>query len=131
MFNFRNTHVWSDENPQALVEVKHWQCFNLNIWLCIKDKLLAAASLNFLENILLHFIWGFTFKSEVKSLVSERFFWEMNRIRGSKSPRSANLIPLNFCIWGYLKSLVYAVPVKRSSSEVFPDYIRSIRWRNP
>ena len=42
IFNFHNTHFWSDVNPHAVHESPHQQRFSLNVWLgVLGDRLIG------------------------------------------------------------------------------------------
>lgn len=39
--NFRNAHVWADENPQALWEARYQDKISINVWyMIIGDQLI-------------------------------------------------------------------------------------------
>lgn len=46
IINFHNNHVWTDENPHAVVESRHQHRFSLNVWLGILgDRLIGSVFL--------------------------------------------------------------------------------------
>ena len=61
VFNSRNTHIWSDENPHAIRETHFQDRFSVNVWAGMVDnnligpyvlppRLTAVAYLHFLNN---------------------------------------------------------------------------------
>lgn len=139
--NFHNTHVWADANPYALEERRNQQRFCINVWAGIHgDRLIGpyvlphtlngARYLNFLQNqlpVLLENVpihervqmWYMHdgapahFHLRVRQQLT-RVFHERWIGRGGPIPwpaRSPELNPLDFWLWGHLKTLVYAVPI--------------------
>jgi hypothetical protein len=39
--NFRNTHVWMDDNPHTTVASRHQHRFSINVWVRILDDHLS------------------------------------------------------------------------------------------
>lgn len=141
IFNFHNNHVWCDENPHATVESRHQQRFSLNIWLgmigerllgpiVLPQRLTGPAYLEFLGNTLPELLedlpinlrlnlWFMQdgapphFTRAVREHLNNEFHGRWIGRAGPIAwpPRSPDLNPLDFSIWGYLKSLVYATPV--------------------
>ena len=140
--NSRNNHVWDEENPHAIVESHHQQRFAVNIWAgIVHDNLigpyLLPARLNghrylrFLQRVLPELL------EDVPLAVCERMWIQhdgapphfsvdvrnhLNAVfpgrwigRGGPIPwpaRSPDLNPLDYFLWGYLKSLVFETPVE-------------------
>lgn len=141
ILNFHNTHVWSDENPHAIFENKHQWKFSINTWAgIINNKLIGPFMLpqplngeqylQFLENTLSEVFddWPLALRTNmwfmhdgapphiflpVRNYLNETF---PNRWIGRHGPinwpaRSPDLNPLDFFLWGYMKSEVYKTPV--------------------
>lgn len=139
--NFHNTHVWADENPHAVMESGHQTRFSLNIWMGIvgdmflgpvvlPNRLTGAAYLNFLQNSMCDLLDDIPldqrqqmwfqhdgapahFSIPVREHLHQTF---PHRWIGRGGPvlwpaRSPDLNPLDFFLWGYLKTLVYGTPV--------------------
>lgn len=139
--NFHNTHVWADENPHALLESRHQARFSLNIWMGIlggrflgpvvlPNRLRGADYLNFLQNTMVDLFDDIPVDQRQQmwfqhdgapphySIAVREHLHEAFPLRwiGRGGPvswpaRSPDLNPLDFFLWGYLKSLVYAIPV--------------------
>lgn len=140
--NFHNNHVWCDENPHEIVEDRFQHQFSLNVWLgIVGDCLIGPVFLpgrltgevyrNFLENTLPGFLedvplairdamWYMHDGAPAHfSQVARDFLTQAygNRWIGRGGPhlwpaRSPDLNPLDFFLWGHLKSLVYATPLE-------------------
>ncbi|KAJ4449984.1 hypothetical protein ANN_01391 [Periplaneta americana] len=139
--NFHNQHVWTYENPRATVPSHHQVRFSLNMWAgIIGDRLVGPHVLvnrltgqeytNFLENIIPHVLEDTPlinrqhiqflhdgapahFSRTARRNLDRRF---PDRLIGRGGPiawppRSPDLNPLDFYLWGHLKSLVYSSPV--------------------
>ena len=141
IFNFHNAHIWSVENPHAVVETSHQRRFSINVWAgVVRDQLVGPVFLpnrltgneylqvlrNNVEEVFddmplqhrrnAYFIHDGApahFSIQVREYLNARF--GNNWIgRGGPvlwPPRSPDLNPLDFCIWGYLKLLVYLEPI--------------------
>lgn len=141
IFNFHNNHAWSDENPHAVVEARHQIRFSLNVWMGIlgdrligpvflPNRLTGAAYHDFLVNTLPGLLddvplnqraqhWFMHDGAPPHFAVAVRE--HLNRTFNARwigrggpvgwPPRSPDLTPLDYFLWGYLKSLVYATPV--------------------
>lgn len=141
-FNSRNSHVWDYENPHAHFTRGHQHKFGVNIWAGIIEnkiigpyllptRLTGYDYLTFLRNILPELL------EEVPIFVRQRMWYQCdgapahfsvtvrqfldekypNHWIGRGGPvhwpaRSPDLSPLDFCLWGHLKSLVYSTPVE-------------------
>ena len=152
IFNTRNYHTWSEENPH-ITRAKHFQReFSINVW-CgivgdfllgpyeIPSRLNGESYLYFLENVLptlledIHLnlrtnLWfmhdGFPvhFERNVRNYLNNQFLQRWIG-RGSDHiwpPRSPDLNPLDFFIWGHMKSNVY-----QYSSHTRDELSRKIR----
>ena len=140
-FNNQNQHHWEEENPHAMWRRGHQRRFSLNIWAGIvgdhligphllPERLTGPNYLEFLQDQLP------TLLEEVP-VATRRSMWFMhdgapahfartvrehldsqftNKWIGRNGPmnwpaRSPDLNPLDFFLWGYVKSLVYETPV--------------------
>lgn len=141
IFNFHNNHCWADENPQEISQRRHQVRFSLNVWIGIvgdnligpmflPNRLNGVSYLNFLtqdlpellEELPLYLrnnMWYMQdgapphFSLDVRQHLNQVFG---NKWIGRGGPipwpaRSPDLNPLDFFVWGYLKSLVYRTPV--------------------
>lgn len=139
--NFHNQHVWADENPHAIVQSRHQHRFSVNVWAGIVGDVLIGPhvlppTLNgaryhdfirdtlpvLLEHVPLqvrHNMWFMHdgapahFSRSVRTLLNNRFGdrWIGRGGPLPWPPRSPDLNPLDFHLWGHLKALVYATPV--------------------
>ncbi|KAJ4451919.1 hypothetical protein ANN_03397 [Periplaneta americana] len=135
--NFHNQHVWAYENPRATVPSHHQVRFSLNMWAGIigdrlvgphvlVNRLTGQAYTNFLENTLphvsivncqhIHFLHDGApahFSRTARWYLDRRFpdRWIGRGGPIAWPPRSPDLNPLDFYLWGHLKSLVYSSPV--------------------
>ncbi|KAJ4431179.1 hypothetical protein ANN_19776 [Periplaneta americana] len=139
--NFHNQHVWAYENPRATVPSHHQVRFSLNMWAGIigdqlfgphvlVNRLTGQAYTNFLENTIphvledtplinrqhIHFVHDGApahFSRTAHRYLDRRFLdrWIGRGGPIAWPPRSSDLNPLDFYLWGHLKSLVYSSPV--------------------
>ncbi|KAJ4427702.1 hypothetical protein ANN_25354 [Periplaneta americana] len=139
--NFHNQHVWAYENPRATVPSHHQVRFSLNMWAGIigdrlvgphvlVNRLTGQAYTNFLENTIphvlkdtplinrqhIHFLHDGApahFSRTARRYLDRRFpdRWVGGGGPIAWPPRSPDLNPLDFYLWGHLKSLVYSSPV--------------------
>ncbi|GBM46517.1 hypothetical protein AVEN_215026-1 [Araneus ventricosus] len=140
MFNRQNAHTWSLENPRYAVEVRHHLRWSINVWCGIfNDRLIGPvfyegtlteqryldflqdAITDFVENLPLHQLRNVWFQhdgipphniSNVKQYLIETF---QNQVIGYGGfvewpPRSPDLSPSDFFLWGHIKRQVYATP---------------------
>jgi hypothetical protein len=139
IFNFRNKHSWDIANPNVITE-RHFQHeFKINIWCGLIDNIFlgpyelppnlnGALYLNFLQTKLIDYLDELPlnlrrdmvfmqdgapahFARPVRRYLDANFNWIG---RGSRRPwpaRSPDFNPLDFCIWGYMKSMVYENPI--------------------
>lgn len=139
--NTHNSHVWSDENPHAIVETNFQHRFSVNVWCAMiagyligpfimENRLTGEHYLNFLINELPGLLENVPlnvrrrmyyqhdgapahFAREVKQHLDEMFpeRWIGRGGPISWPPRSPDLTPLDFCLWGWFKTEVYKVKV--------------------
>ncbi|KAJ4443770.1 hypothetical protein ANN_05548 [Periplaneta americana] len=135
--NFHNQHVWAYENPRATVPSHHQVRFSLNMWAVSASGcetrwpgLTGQAYTNFLENTIphvledtplinrqhIHFLHDGApvhFSRTARRYLDRRFpdRWIGRGGPIAWPPRSPLLNPLDFYLWGHLKSLVYSSPV--------------------
>lgn len=142
VFNCHNSHFWADENPHATIATRHQRQFHINIWAgIIGSHLLGPIVLPpRLNGQLYHefLLEQLPLILEDVDLQTRLNMWFMhdgapphfslmarehlnnaypNRWIGRGGPipwppRSPDLNPLDFFLWGHLKSLVYATPVE-------------------
>lgn len=139
--NVHNNHVWADGNPHAIIEGNHQVRFKVNVWIgIIGDILLGPHFLpptltgnnyrEFIENELpllledvplqlrnncffMHDGAPAHYTLRVRELLNN--IYGQNWIgRGGAIPwpaRSPDLNPIDFYVWGHLKSMVYSMPI--------------------
>lgn len=142
IMNSHNMHYWADENPYWTVAGTHQQQFSLNIWCGIigdiligphvlPNRLTGQAYRHFLEEILPGLLEEVPLATRVLlwfmqdgapahfSLAARNYLQNTypNRwiARGGYvawPARSPDLNPLDFFLWGHLKSLVYETEVQ-------------------
>ena len=135
--NARNTHWWSKENPKKTVDRNFQQRFSVNVWCgmidsqligpyIINERLTGETYADFLESKLPLLLEDVPLNSRRRIILqqdgapphSTRQVTEFlnNEYPGrwigrlgphSWPPRSPDLTPLDFYLWGHLKSLVY------------------------
>ncbi|KAJ4449682.1 hypothetical protein ANN_01086 [Periplaneta americana] len=153
-------HVWAYENPRATIPSHHQVRFSLNMWAgIIGDRLVGPhvlvnrftgqAYTNFLENTIPHVLEDTPLinRQHIHFLhdgapahFSRTARWYLDRRfrdrwigRGGPiawPPCSPDLNPLDFYLWGHLKSLVYSSPVPdleslRNRIVACSEYIRN------
>lgn len=137
MFNRKNHIQWAQENPHITVERRDQYAFSINVWCGILDtriigpyfyepNLNSERYLSFLRNELeemlddlpLNFIQNLNYFQHdgapahngliVSNYLQERFNnWIGNRGPIAWPPRSPDLTPLDFFLWGAIKDKVY------------------------
>lgn len=136
--NIHNEHVWSHTNPQASTESSFQHQWRVNVWAgIVGGRLLGPKFLpqrlngeNYLEHLInyveeqleefpLAEYHAMTFQHDgapphyarqVREYLNIRFpQWIGRAGRVAWPPRSPDLTPLDFFLWGHVKSLVYAV----------------------
>jgi hypothetical protein len=138
IINFHNNHFWADVNPHGTMHSGHQQRFTINVWAgLIGDVLVGPHVLprrltgkryrNFLENDLAQLL------EEVPLTIRRRMWFlhdgalQFNCSRTPQQtfphrwigragpvawpPRSPELNPLNFYLWGHCKTLVCSNPI--------------------
>jgi len=141
IMNFHNNHVWAEDNHHVVHEGRFQHQFSLNVWVgIIGDVLIGPVFLparltgevyrNFLEQTLpplledvplatRHAMWFMHDGAPAHFSVLARQFLTAtygDRWIGRGGPhvwpaRSPDLNPLDYFLWGHLKSLVYTTPV--------------------
>lgn len=142
IFNQRNYHLWAHENPRAVREFHYQHEFSVNVWvgLCyngIIGPVFLPARLNaesyylFLENDLRALLEDIPLETRLENWFQldgcpahygrvVRDWLDINYPgrwigRGGPvpwPPRSPDLTPLDFFVWGYVKENVYREPVR-------------------
>lgn len=142
IMNFHNNHIWTDDNPHAITQTRFQDRFSFNVWIgIIGDYLIGPYFLplrlngnayqHFLEHELPQLMEDVPVGIRMNSwfmhdgapahfsLVARNFLdvaYAQRWIgRGSTHhwpPRSPDLNPVDFFLWGHLKSLVYASPIE-------------------
>lgn len=140
--NFHNNHVWAEENPHEILEDRFQHQFSLNVWVgIVGDWLIGPVFLparltgevyrNFLEHTLPEFLEDVPLATRNEmwfmhdgapahfSIVARHFLTTTygDRWIGRGGPhlwpaRSPDLNPMDYFLWGHLKSLVYTTPVE-------------------
>jgi len=139
--NTHNSHVWADQNPHATVESNFQQRFSVNVWCAVLDdqligpfvlegRLTGETYLRFLQEELPRLLEDVRLNKrgrmyfqhdgapphsshEVRNFLNSRFRGRWIRRGGPHSwpARSPGLSPLDYCVWGWMKELVYSVKV--------------------
>lgn len=143
IFNSHNLHHWAEENPHATSSRAHQQRFSINVWCgIVGDHLIGPhvlpGRLNglayravlehdllpLLEDVPLNIrrqLWFMHDGAPAHFSLVARTYLDIafpNRWIGNGGPvpwpaRTPDLNPLDFFLWGHLKSLVYETPVQR------------------
>lgn len=142
VFNSRNSHVWAEENPHAIRSAKFQHKFSVNVWAGIIDghligpyllpnRLTGPIYLTFLQQVLPELL------EEVPLGIRQEMWLQhdgapahfsldvrnyLNQVYGERwigrggpvawPPRSPDLTPLDFFLWGQMKNLVYDTTVE-------------------
>jgi hypothetical protein len=160
MNNMHNAHVWSIENPHQSKERRFQQRFSVNVWAGIlNDQLLdievldprlnAERYLEFLENRLYDILGDFPIElrhemwfqhdgapphngRRVTEWLNRNYNnrWIGNRSNILWPPRSPDLNPLDFYLWGHLKQMVYSVPINTREQLMERIFIAAQEIRN-
>ena len=148
MFNSHNSHVWDMDNPHAIIVRHHQHRFAVNVWCgVVGDHLIGPYILpstlcggnyrvflhdvlpELLENVPLagrQRIWfqhdgaPAHFDRGARALLND-IFGDRWIGRGEPlpwPPRSPDLTPLDFFVWGEMKRLVYETPVESAEDLV-------------
>lgn len=140
-FNSRNSHIWSEDNPHAIALRRDQHQFAINVWAGIVGEQIVGPYLlpprlnghsyaqflqhvlpELLEDVPLNIRAGMWFQHDGApshfSLQVRQYLNEIypNRWIGRGGPvswpaRSPDLNPLDYFLWGHLKTLVYEDPV--------------------
>lgn len=141
VFNTRNKHLWADENPYGIVQRRFQKRFSVNVWAgIIGDSLIGPYILpnklngptylvflreilpELLDNVPLEVRQSMWFQHDgapphFSVLVRDHLnaTYRNNWIgRGGPvqwPPRSPDLTPIDFFLWGHMKEIVYETPV--------------------
>lgn len=136
IFNRHNTHRWSNENPHATIATRSQGKFGFNVWCCLKSNTLfyfifegnltAVRYLEILETQLQEFLENMPLEQRrfvllqqdgapshnafiIRNFLNEKF---PNKWIGTFGPikwppRSPDLSPLDYFLWGHLKHKIY------------------------
>lgn len=142
VFNCRNSHIWAEENPHATQARAFQQRFGINVWAGIIDgnligpyllpyRLTGPRYLTFLQEVLVELcedlplairqqMWyqhdgapahfSLAVREHLHQTFGER--WIGRGGPTSWPPRSPDLTPVDFFLWGHMKNLVYETPVE-------------------
>lgn len=142
IMNFHNNHVWAEDNPNAIMQSGFQDRFSVNVWVgIVGDYLIGPYFLplrldgnsyrHFLEHqlpLLLeevplglrHQIWFMHdgapahFSRLARDFLDTTYPQRWIGRGGAQHwpPRSPELNPLDFFLWGHLKSMVYTTPIE-------------------
>ena len=137
VFNSHNSHMWSESNPHAIRPQRHQVRWSVNVWAGIlgnrmigpyllPERLTGHSYLVFLRDVLtdflddiplaaIHGLWfqhdgaPAHFSSPVRNWLDMEYPGRWIGRGGPVlwPPRSPDLTPLDFFLWGHLKELVY------------------------
>jgi hypothetical protein len=139
--NFHNIHIWDNQNPNAIRPKNFQREFSVNVWAGVfRNRLIGPYLLpprltpkafrnfldhhflNILDDIRLHLIaenwmqldvapphFGLDPRDWLEQHYRHRWIGRGGPV--AWTPRSLNLTPCNFYLWGYLKDIVYSTPV--------------------
>jgi len=134
--NIHNSHRWSDKNPHATVERNSLHCFFVNVWCIVIDNqligpsvlpncLTGRACVDFLQNEFPLILEEVPLAERMRMVCQhdgapayyshlvthhpnltfpEQWIGHDGHVQWP--PRSPNLTPLDFCLWGWMKSEV-------------------------
>jgi hypothetical protein len=134
--DIRNLHRWSDDNPHGTVETNFQHCFSSNVWCGMIDDMLTDPVildyhmtghnyLDFLQNgitktttecsfgymdcYVLSARWSPHYTRLVMQHLNDTFpnSWIGHGSTINWPPRSPDLTPSDFCLWGWMKSKAY------------------------
>lgn len=138
VFNSRNSHNWAENNPHAIREAHSQHKFSVNVWCGMINsnligphifpaRLTTEVYLDFLQNILPGLMQGINIRGQYfqHDGAPPHFGIEVRRHldneypnrwigRGGPHPwpaRSPDFNPVDYFLWGYLKTEVYSVPI--------------------
>nr|XP_022904788.1 uncharacterized protein LOC111416879 [Onthophagus taurus] len=107
--NYHNNHRWSDENPHATQEHNFQHRFSINE--DHLEEILDDVPLNIRQRMIFqHDGAPPHYSNNVRNFLNTHFGdrWIGRGGPHPWPPRSPDLTPLDFCLWGWMKSLVYA-----------------------
>lgn len=139
--NFHNEHHWSEENPHATFERNFQHRFSVNVWcgmmgnhlfgpFILDGHLNGERYLQFLQENLNEMLddvplnirhemyyqhdgappyFSLLVRNYLNTIFANRWIGRGGPV--SWPPRSPDLNPLDYCLWGWMKSLVYATRV--------------------
>lgn len=142
IFNNRTTHVWAAENPHQVFVRGHQEQFSINVWAGIignhlvgpyilPNRLDSRTYLVFLRDILPELLeaiplnvrdemwyqhdgapahYGNIVRAHLNTTYGQRWIGRGGPTRWP--PRSPDLTPMDFFLWGTMKQLVYSTPVE-------------------
>lgn len=139
--NRRNSHYWASANPHLVREAGFQDAFSFNVFCIVMgdrvryeiydENLTSARYLQILREVVTDFIDNLPLNvynncyyqmDGAPAHSSHEVYLELTRMFGDNwlglfgpwpwPPRSPDLTPLDFYIWGYIKSKVYATPVQ-------------------
>ena len=140
MVNTHNLHYWSIENPHWLQETSHQVCWHVNVWCCVPNRkiigpifynrnltgerynrLLRTIIEEYLDGLPLAQLQNVWFQHDgapphfaaiARDTLNELFddHWIGRAGPIAWPPRSPDLTPMDFFLWGYIKSIVYETP---------------------
>ncbi|KAJ8880176.1 hypothetical protein PR048_016642 [Dryococelus australis] len=131
--NFHNDRQWTDDNPHATISGRHQQQIPINVWagpylspplltgevcrlflITVLPELLDHVPLDVRARMwFMHDCAPAHFSRPVRVLLDETFncIWIGRSGPVAFSPRSRDVNPLDFNLWGHVNSLVYATPI--------------------
>ena len=142
VFNTHNMHSWQQDNPHEVHRFRYQHRFSVNVWCGIVGDYLIGPYLlpsplngqryttflrevlpGLLENVLLGIPRNMWFQHDGAPAHSDRNACQHlhetfgNRWIGRNGPtawpaRSPDLTPMDFFLWGHIKTLVYETPVE-------------------
>lgn len=167
--NYRNTHTWDDENPHTTATTHYQHTFSLNVWcgllgdnlvgpFFLPPRLSGVSYLQFLQDNLPELLQdipianrqGMWFMHDGAPAHYSHIVTDyLNTTYGHRwvgrngpvkwPPRSPDLTPLDYFLWGWMKSLVYStfvetqeelqnrIEVAAATIKLRPDAIRGAR----
>lgn len=141
VFNRRNLHLWGNENPHAVREQGFQRRFSFNVFALMMDnkllhfiyddnlnaqhylEILRTVVTDFLDDLPLNTAESAWYQmdgapahstNEVREQLNGMFHNRWIGLRGPLlwPPRSPDLTPLDFYLWGTIKNKVYVTPVQ-------------------
>lgn len=157
IINRKNLHFWADQNPHLVREANFQQKFSMNVFMLVMGNevrykiydenlnsrryldILRTTVSDFCENLPLAVLGSCWFQLDgAPAHSAQEVHHELNNMFNDRwigtngpwkwPPRSPDLTPLDFYMWGYLKSVVYSTPVhtKRELQERIENAITSL-----